>query len=243
MNLIDISNYLLVLGHGNSKIKTVSHGDYEEILEIESTAIEYPLHWVETPEIGFSGDEDHIQEQFNCAIVIAIAADPKDKNQRIIAESDSHELILDTVKKLIQDHRSGKFTNLDIRSFRADPVQVNTDNGVGWRLEVPVRCSLGALESSIIDIQYPSFHFDPISKSVIENDNTTLDAYERYYKIFKDGNEEIYEAPGDVPIGENYEQIYIELKYVGKHHELVASMYFDDPGAEHHSLPYSNNPF
>ena len=243
MQFAKLINHLTAIGHGHPDMLSVVQGDYEKILSLENGELEYPFYWVETPDIGFGGDSDDMKQESACAIIIGMASDPKDDSARLYVQDATHNWILQIVKQLDQDNRDGKITDINVANIKIEAITINADNAIGWRAEVPILQSVCASDVTIAEIQHPSFTYDAETNTIAETPNTTLSGYARYWRIWKDGLKSTSESTDDIFVDADYSRIYIELIYEGKHHELKASMDFEDDEVIHSSVPYSHNPF
>lgn len=234
-------NYLTAIGHAHPQMRTVVHGDYEEIFALMATDMEYPLFWVETPDIATRGDADHIEQQINNAFVIGTQCHPNSKPAELAAKDITHTYIMQCIRRIISDSQAGDI-HLDASAIQIDPVNLGADRMIGWRVELPTIKQVCETDEGFARIQHPAFTWDGTTVSEVEN--TTLDTYDRALTFTVGG---AYIDMADIanitidPLDANT-YIYVALTYTGKHHELCASMIITGTDPQN-SIPYLYNPY
>jgi len=128
-------DYLKTLGESHVNVKSVVMGDYEEILEMERTTIDYPCLWIETPSVIYQGDNDSVRQIYQGSLVVlhnnAAVHDPETARANLESTFDLAREIL--WRMTVHDNL------FDIRGVRMDAIAtLGNDNDQGWRFEFQI---------------------------------------------------------------------------------------------------------
>lgn len=245
MQYLQLINYLTAIGHGHPEMKTIVQGDAEKIFEIEKIGIKYPVFWLESPEISFEGDNDNLEQDYNCFLVIGYQVPPTDKRRMKYAEAVTLKWMMQVLKKMNEDQSAGIIDFVDLGRAQTEPVELLSENLVGWRTQFPIRTNFCADTSEIQAFTHPAFEYDGQTFTVSATSTPFPDGYEAYFKIWLDGNPStIHNEVTSVEIVDPFTEAYIELIYYGKGHHTIASIYTVNGKSENYtSQPYSLNPY
>lgn len=121
-------------------------GDDEEIFSQQPLRAQYPMLWVETPEVLFAGDDDNPTTRFQFALVVFTNENQKTNQQANIELSEMLALLEQVYAKVYEDAAAPTDTfSLILKNSQAAPVRRwSADNCYGWRLEITLelpRCA------------------------------------------------------------------------------------------------------
>lgn len=113
-------------------------GDDEAIIEFQNSQIRYPVLWVETPSVRFTGAGDaNPAKRFRFALVTLIN-EPKKTNSEANAKLSDALALMEAVYGEILNHAetTDDFT-LVLNDADSEPVRRwSGDNCYGWRMEI-----------------------------------------------------------------------------------------------------------
>lgn len=99
----DYINYLLQVGDSLPEINTKAYGDSAEIMNIENMMVNYPLLWIESPDIDISGDQDSFKYMYNGAFVVLINSSTNTIDEKKDNIDQIHRIISKYLKALLDD--------------------------------------------------------------------------------------------------------------------------------------------
>jgi hypothetical protein len=249
--------YFEDLATAHPLIKSFFEGNYEEILAAERSTMEYPLLWLESPEVTIPDDEDGFQISFNSAFVILYNS-PMDDYLRIKSQMESaYRMAMDVVFKMLSDSNAGNF-DFTIKNIALDPVStLNNDNDHGWRCNFSILIESEGCGNS--EIWPESFPFGEFARFELTDKDSTKMTFETdaiddsedytinwYVESIVDGDKEIENFSGmselDWFIPKKYEQVYIQLTLNYIDYQKHASMHIIEPVPGMKSVPFIYNP-
>lgn len=127
------TSYLKSLGESHLSIMAVIMGDYDDIISLERSTIEYPALWIETPSVTYTGDNDAAREIYTGAMTVLINGygDRDIQKQNL---DDAFVIARDLLFKLCLVDGL-----MDIRGRRLDAIEtLGNDNDQGWRFEYDI---------------------------------------------------------------------------------------------------------
>lgn len=139
--LNQIVEYFQGLVDWHPQLATFSYGDSELIQANERARTEYPLLWLETPDITYKIEE--FEKHYQCFFVLLKNTKSDDWDEQH-QEQHNLSIILDhLLQKIHDDHRAGELL-ANMKSLKAEPVfpSFGTDYCVGWRITIYLRVPL-----------------------------------------------------------------------------------------------------
>lgn len=129
----DIMYILRKLGDLHKQIKSVKYGDYNQIIAGQLSKNEYPLLWIESPEVQFIGNNDSMMPRASVSFVILIHSTPDDYIRQSINQDLSYHITNDIIFKLIE------ISEADIRDVNINYLpHSDADNSQGYRVTMKI---------------------------------------------------------------------------------------------------------
>lgn len=148
----DFREYFSKLAATHGSIKQFFYGDFDDIIEAERNNIDYPLMWLESPEINLI-DDDELNQRYDFSFLILMAAPLDDKERNMNNQFDTYNIMEGIIRKLVIDAEADVI-NMDksIEGMVLQPVirAIGNNNETGWRLSMSLygyfTCSLNVGE-------------------------------------------------------------------------------------------------
>jgi hypothetical protein len=255
----ELTAYFQALVHAHAMLNSFFEGNYDDILAAERSTMQYPLLWLESPEVTIPDDEDGFNLQFNSAFVILFNSPTDDLIRTKTQMEIAFRISLDVLFRLLEDSGSDVF-DFTIKNITMDPVStLNNDNDHGWRVQFSIFATPeGCGNNNVWSESYPFTEFARFE--LTDHDSTqmtfeteSIDDGEQLYVIswyvmHVIAGEITTETYGEeseiaVPLGKNWQQSYVELKLDYGDYQKYASMYIlAQPIVGTKSVPFQYNP-
>jgi hypothetical protein len=133
-------DYFRSLATSHTEINDFVYGGSERILNRERIDLDYPVLWLELPDIvPFSGESD-LRLRFVTGLMV-LQATPQDFEQEDDAMNKTYQIALGILQKLMTDAEAGLF-DFDVRSAVLQPrPPFSGDNDHGWHIEFDLSIS------------------------------------------------------------------------------------------------------
>ena len=136
--------YFRSIADAHPDIKTFVSGDSDRILSMDRSSLEYPVLWVESPDINWNVYEGIVKQAFRGAFVVLKNAQIDYWQQEDFAMDICGKITSDIIKKISEDANEGYITIGDSKGFRSDPIKTYAhDNDHGFRTEVNIETNDG----------------------------------------------------------------------------------------------------
>lgn len=134
----ELRNYMEVLATENKHIRKFFYGDYDDILGAERVKMEYPLLWMESPEVD-PADEDHFSLVFSFAWLVLLNSPIDDKQRNLYNSEKAFRIALGIIARMVNDDEDG-IINFDIDDVQLMEVRraAGNNNETGWRVEMKI---------------------------------------------------------------------------------------------------------
>lgn len=128
----ELISFFEEIGKSDPFIEQTYIGDYRQITEAQLSDLTFPLLWIETPEVNFTGDEDSNEIQYFGALVIL---DLADQNDITISNSVLNKTQQIGFAILLQMSKSDLARSY-ISKKSMTPIEGMTIEGaIGWRID------------------------------------------------------------------------------------------------------------
>lgn len=140
----ELIQYFENIGAAHRQVNTVVVADYDDVLDLQSAEIDYPALLVESPEMRYGGDDDHVVDTWSTSLVVLMKADPKRKDEVKYAKELTHRI---AEQMLIKMMMTDKLLRMRLAGKRILPIDPYTsDNVHGWRIAVDYESVWSAAE-------------------------------------------------------------------------------------------------
>lgn len=137
-SLAELETYFHGLQESHAELKYFVAGDSHKITTVDRSSVEYPLLWMETPEVDWTLS-DKYQRVYRVAFIVLGNVPPDNWRRERLVKS----LLLDIVSTLlrwIQQDKEAGLLDYESLSARSQPVfPWGHDNEIGWRTELDFR--------------------------------------------------------------------------------------------------------
>lgn len=128
-------DYFKAVGNAVPEIKQHYHGDAEEIMNFQTTKLDYPVLWTETPDFRLNGDMDSKVLVYTGNISLLDQTQSRDKSTIQEKLKATQEIALKLLFQLEKDAENNThyYSMTSTNLVAIDPSMV--DGAVGWRLD------------------------------------------------------------------------------------------------------------
>jgi hypothetical protein len=150
--LADIEEYFRLIGTAHPGIQQVVIGDSEEVLSVDRSTLNYPLLWLETPDVTWS--LRNMQREYSIAFVVLVNAQTDNWQRQRYILNQSLQITESLLARMAEDANVGQLFSA-ITSAQSDPILgYGHDHDFGWRttlrMEVPMNaCADCALPATL----------------------------------------------------------------------------------------------
>lgn len=131
-------HYFRQLADNHKDIKDFVVGNSERILSQERQDLEYPVMWLEDPEINFRFEDD-LKTVFSGSLIILINAKPGDWQGQDHVMERTFQIARAIVARMVTDSQGEDFFELDASRVQLDPIATYTHaNDHGWRIDFSI---------------------------------------------------------------------------------------------------------
>ena len=239
----------------HKELKQFYCGDYKKILGAQRNNVDYPLLWLEPPEITFPNDEDSIVEEYSLVFVILINS-KLDDDERIRYNKTYTERIAKEIIMRLMCSQEIEGMDLIMQRTSMYPLDnIDSDNDQGWRVETAVRpISSGYRWKDSFNDIFPANTKAAFSWTVTEADGTytvsienqvtpALSDFDSYqFKFISDGEIELISDNENPTFTTQKKDFYIDLQITIKGNTRMASGH-TLAATSGHSFPFIYNPF
>lgn len=139
--------YFRSLYEANPDIKDFVSGDSNRILSQDRSKLDYPVLWVESPEINWAFQNGVFKQIFQGAFVVLKNAQSEYWQQEDFAMDQTAKITAELIKQMRNDAENG-IISMDSTRFNSNPILTyGHDNDHGWRTEV----SIGSNDGYCVD--------------------------------------------------------------------------------------------
>lgn len=126
--------YFKVYADNHPDINDFVKGNYEDILEMQRSEINYPVFWAEDPEWQINGGDNDSHDSYRCACAFISQAELDNREQEWIILDLLQQIAKQFILQLKEDGYNGSWHLTG--EVRTDIIHHQTaDNMWGWRLD------------------------------------------------------------------------------------------------------------
>ena len=130
--------YFRDLADANPDINGFVSGDSLRILSQDRSSLEYPVLWVESPQVNWVFQNGLLKQVFQGAFVVLQNAELEHWQQEDFVMDKCCKITSDLIRKVKLDAEAGLFY-LELNQFGSNPIQTyGHDNDHGWRTEISI---------------------------------------------------------------------------------------------------------
>jgi hypothetical protein len=131
-------HYFRQIAENHKDINDFVVGNSERIISQERQDLEYPVLWLEDPEINFRFQDD-LKTVFSGSLVILINSKPDDWQGQDLIMERTFQIARAIVARMVDDSQADNFFELDASRVQLDPIQTYTHAADhGWRIDFSI---------------------------------------------------------------------------------------------------------
>jgi len=135
---IELRNYIEQLTAEHKKIKQFYYADYDDIIGSERANIEYPLLWMESPDVR-PRNADHFNVEYSFSFLVLMAAPVDEKQMQLDNSIETFDIAMSILSRIQYDEEESntlEFEIDDVDMHEVGAAAVGNNNETGWRVSM-----------------------------------------------------------------------------------------------------------